>query len=139
MEPAVRARVRRDQATGRRNCAVQDACGRRVSPPGPRAARRARTTCRRALTGCDYLEGLSQPATIQPRGRRVLSDALTQSLRQRLWVLDLATVRSHGGDFSIERLGDIHIVVDLPLRAVDQPHLPNSPGLQPFLLLQVSK
>jgi len=45
----------------------------------------------------------------------------------------------HGGDLAVGCPSDVHVVVDIPLRAVDQPDLRNRPRLQPFLLSQISK
>jgi len=72
------------------------------------------------LAGHDDLERLSQPALRQPRSRGVLLDAPPQPLSEATRVFDLARMRPDRSHLAVERAGDIHIVVDLPLRAIDQ-------------------
>jgi DNA-binding transcriptional regulator YiaG len=91
------------------------------------------------LAGCDHLESLGKPPPSQPRSRGVLSNTLPQPLRQRVRIPDLACVRPYTCDLAVERLSDVHVVVDVPLRAVDQPRLPDRPGLQSFLLPQADE
>lgn len=90
-----------------------------------------------SVAGHDDLERLGQPALWQPGGGRVRRDALPQPVSQAGGVRDLARMCPHCCHLPVEGPGDVDVVIDLPLRAVQQPCLAGHPPVQAFVAEQV--
>lgn len=114
---------------------------RQVATPRVIAMEAAMEACAHAAAAdakqCHH--ALGQPSFWKPGSRRVGHDALPQPIRKGPRVFDLARVSAYRCDLTVESLSDVHVVVDLPAWTVKQPRFLHGPGIEAFLLPEVSQ